>query len=285
MPSRVKVPEQAGSAVGRRERRTVRLLAFLAIGVLTAAMARPAHAQFGALRRLKDKVTGGADSATAAADSAKRDSARVAAHGAADTIKAGQSMFQRAKSVASKASDKFEATTGISAKDAALAATGVGVAGIVAKKAGMPDMSPTALMNASKVAQAAGTARQATPGVDMSKLAMPGVTAMPNTSAGLSAADAARNLAALSTNTESAALLEFQQELMEVAMKASSGDAAARARLDVWQALLMKYQPEMIRLSTGVAATQPETPKKLMDLQLAMMSEWRGKRAPKVVKP
>ncbi|MDQ6828146.1 MAG: hypothetical protein M3081_04710 [Gemmatimonadota bacterium] len=257
-------------------------------------MARPAEAQFGALRKLKNKVTGAPDSA-AIADSIRKDSIRVATGAPAvlpDTNKGGQSMFQRAKNAASKASDKFEEKTGISAKDAALAASGAGVANLVAKKAGVADIAANAMSGYGKSLLPQGNAVIPKPGVDMSKL-MPGMPTTPGVTPAMPAMPSMAAMQGLSQagtgaalNAESAAMVEFQQELMDVAMKASTGDAAARARLDAWQALVVKYEPEMLRLSTGTAVTQADTPRKLMDLQLAMMNEWRGKRAPKkIVKP
>ncbi len=278
-----------------------RLFAVSACGLFALAIARPVDAQFGALKRLKNKVTGAPDSA-AVADSAKKDSLRVAAGLPLDTMpKAGQSMFSRAKNAASKASDAFEAKTGISAKDAALAATGVGIAGVVAKKAGLPDVQSIGANVASKaISAAAGSGTPAPSAGIMSKLGipgMPGVAGTPGTPAAPGAAmsamsamssmgaqlpsmSGARSVDMTGANAETVMLMEFQQEMTDVAIKASTGDANARARLDLWQALLVKHQAEMMRLSTQEAAMLPDTPQKLMDLQMALISEWRGKKAP-----
>lgn len=279
--------QEPPSSIGGRAPRAIRLLTLAACGLLALASARPADAQFGALKKLKNKVTGTPDSASVIADSVKKDSAKVAATAPADTTKGGQSIFSRAKNAASKASDKFEQTTGISAKDAALAASGAGVANLVMKKTGVADATNIGNIGMNAIGKSASAAASAakTPSVaDLSKLGMPGMPAIPGMSAISPSVTGARVPAVIGGTAETAAVLEFQQELMDVAMKASTGDANARARLDAWQALLLKYQPEMMRLST-TAAAQPDTPRKLMELQLALMSEWRGKRVPKLVKP
>jgi len=59
-----------------------------------------------------------------------------------------------------------------------------------------------------------------------------------------------------------------------VSVAASAGDPSARARLEAWQALALKYQPEAQRLSAAAGAGDMGAVQKLQRLQFDMMKEW-----------
>jgi hypothetical protein len=150
----------------------------LGAALLVAALPLAAHAQLGAFKRLKNKVS--PDSATKAAaaaahdSAATRDTASAKASGMAglptspsgvkgaalarvgekaagvvgggDSTSATTSKRSKLARVASKAvsaSQKFEDVTGLSVKDAALIATGAGVGVVAAKKLGVDPTSMT----------------------------------------------------------------------------------------------------------------------------------------------
>ena len=108
------------------------------------------HAQFGRLKKLKEKFSA-PDSAARAKDSLEQ----IAAGVKPESVKIGRSKLQRGASIVSTANGALESTTGISAKDAALAATGVGAGNLMAKKLGLDPMSigSQALANAKMSAQ------------------------------------------------------------------------------------------------------------------------------------
>ena len=114
------------------------------------AVAIPAHAQFGRLKKLKEKFSA-PDSAARAKDSLEQ----IAAGVKPESVKVGKSMLQKGAAIVSTANGALESATGISAKDAALAATGVGASNLMAKKLGLDPMSigAQALANAKMSAQ------------------------------------------------------------------------------------------------------------------------------------
>src|SRR5437764_9006714 len=99
------------------------LLGLLTLALL-AATPHSADAQLRALKRLKNAVS--PDSATKAAEAAKDSADKAAKLAAGDTTTAKRSRLSSVVSTAAAASQKLEAATGVSAKDVALAATGVG---------------------------------------------------------------------------------------------------------------------------------------------------------------
>ncbi|MDQ6829018.1 MAG: hypothetical protein M3081_09145 [Gemmatimonadota bacterium] len=266
----------------------------LLLGVFTAlavGSASPAHAQFGALKKLKDKVTGAADS------TAKKDTTKAAT----DTTKAqGQSLFSKAKSIAGAASDKLEATTGISAKDAALTATGMGAANMIAKKVGgagdasgaggVANAIGKAMSGGVNPAQGATGAAQgvlqqlgaAQMGAGRAAAALPG--GLPGIPSAMTGVAPTSGIVA-DEGPEERTVIAFQQELMQVGMRASNGDAAAKARLEAWQALVMRYQPQITKLQSSVMTGDLAVAKALQDVQLKMMREWLGTPAVKLKKP
>ncbi|HEV7994019.1 MAG TPA: hypothetical protein VGP25_19480 [Gemmatimonadaceae bacterium] len=265
----------------------------LAAGALLVAIAPwPAQAQFGMLKKLKNKVSA-PDSTARATDSL----AQVAAGVSPDSVKIGKGLLARGMSAAGAASDKLEKTTGISAKDAALAATGIGATGLIAKKMGVDPMSMGAnMMNNAKL-NAKQRAMNAATGVNAAG-AIPG---MPNMAAlqgmqskmmqagmargaGKSAAGVtgkAPTAAAMGmtgvpnfTEADAQALLAFQQEMMQVATAASTGDVAAKARLDAWQALSVKHEAEIEKLALSAQGGDMAAMQKLQMMQYTMMKEW-----------
>ena len=273
----------ARRVVGRPQRRA----SALAIALSFAAM-QSASGQFGMLRKVKDRVSGG-DSASRAADSVARSQAVAEASktkspapvATADTSTEGTSRFARAKAAAVRASDKFEKVTGVSTKDAALAVSGAGVANLAAKKLGVDPMSlATKAMNraneepmkrASPRGSPTGSAlggltrggsANGTPGMQQMML-MRGMS-----SSGAPSADYAP------TTAEAEAMLAFQQEMVQVAMAANTGDATARARLESWNAVMLRHHSEMESLSTSAGTGDVASMQKLQLLQLTMMKEW-----------
>ncbi|MEP6689889.1 MAG: hypothetical protein ABJD07_01965 [Gemmatimonadaceae bacterium] len=240
----------------------------LLIGVFTAlvlATPAPAHAQFGALKKLKDKVTG-------AADSAKTDSTKSPT----DTTKPkNQSIFAKAASMAGAASDKLEATTGISAKDAALAATGAGAANLISKKVGGAGDGSGVTSALSKALTGGGV--NPAQGATAAPQGMLEQLAAAKMAAG---AGRANNIVG-----EQKQLLAFQQELMQVGMKASAGDAVAKARLEAWQNLIVRYQDEIGKWTIAGSGGDVSAARRLQELQLRMMREWQSGSTVKVGKP
>jgi hypothetical protein len=76
------------------------------------------------------------------------------------------------------------------------------------------------------------------------------------------------------------AVIAFEQEMMQVAVAASGGDAAAQARLDAWQAVVLEHQPEIERMTLAAQAGDLSTLQKMQRLQLDMMHEWSRTGAP-----
>jgi hypothetical protein len=251
-----------------------------------------AQAQFGMLKKLK-KAVSAPDSAARAKDSLVQISNGVLP----DSVKIGKGLLARGVAAGKSASDKMEAATGISAKDAALAATGIGAGNLVAKKMGVDPMSlgkqamATAKM---KGQQRAMDAAMGATGLNANVQGMAGMTGMPSAAqlqqmqSALATAGAARapngqaatgsailgaGLAGF-TQADAEALVLFQQEMMQVAMAASAGDASAKARLDAWQALTVKHEGEIQKLSIAAQAGDAAAIQKLQLMQFTIMKEW-----------
>jgi hypothetical protein len=245
------------------------------------------------LKKLK-KAASGPDSAARAKDSLEQ----IANGVSPDSVKIGRSLLARGVSAASSASNKLEETTGISAKDAALAATGIGATGLIAKKMGADPMSMGAnIMNNAK-ANAKQKAMNAATGVN----AIGAIPGMPDASmlqgmqakmaqAGMARGAIGKGAAGVAgkipsgatagmmgmpgyTEADAQALVAFQQEMMQVAMAASTGDAAATARLEAWQALAAKHEGEIQKLGLQAQAGDLTAVQKLQRMQFTMMKEW-----------
>ena len=274
-------PMVAGA--GRRGARwsmTVRWLA--ASALLLALSPRPADAQLGRLKKLKQKFSE-PDSAARAKDSL----AQIAAGVLPESVKINKSFLQKSAAVVSSANGALESATGISAKDAALAATGVGASNLVAKKLGLDPMSigAQAIANAKMNAQQRAMQKSAAGG----GLGTPGVTPMGGMDATqmqamqqaamANAASPPRGGSAATgdfTQADAAALMAFQQEMMQLSMAASSGDAKATARLEAWQAIALRYQPELQKLSLAAGTGDVAAAQRMQRLQFDMIREWTG---------
>lgn len=273
--------------------------------ILLAVTPLAANAQFGMLKKLKNSIS--PDSA-AKIENAKNDSIALAAKLAVgDTTPLERSKFSRAVSAAGKASEKFEEVTGVSAKDAALAVSGVGATNLVAKKMGV---DPVSLGAKALNLRQQNAANKAGPG-GISGGGMPSIPGMPNMADLMKMRSAASSSVQLPgvpksrgggqlttgnpmmgfTEADAQAIAAFQQEMMQVAMAASGGDAAAQARLERWQAIALKYQPEIERLSLSGGAGDMAAIQRLQVIQVEIIKEWvntsssKSLKLNKVVKP
>ena len=274
-------------ATGRMgwSRTSTRVAHWLMAGAMLVALSpTTSQAQFGRLKKLKEKFSA-PDSAARAKDSLTQ----IAAGVKPESVKVGKSFLQKSASVVSTANGALEATTGISMKDAALAATGVGAGNLMAKKLGLDPMSigAQALANAKMSAQqramqkAAGGVGQA----GMPSMAGAGMDAA-QLEAMQRAATTKANRAAMAnpmvgnaampnySQADIDALLAFQQEMSQLSLAASAGDPSARARLEAWEAVALKYQPEAQRLSAAAGAGDMGAVQKLQRLQFDLIKEW-----------
>ena len=256
--------------------------------VLLAATPWPVQAQFGMLKKLKAKVSA-PDSAARAKDSLEQ----IAKGVSPDSVKIGKGLLARGASAAASASNKLEETTGISAKDAALAATGIGATGLIAKKMGVDPMS----MGANMMNNAKMSAKQKAMGAASGVNAVGAIPGMPDAATlqgmqakmmqagmargvGKASAGATGKMPAAAmgvpgfTEADAQAIVAFQQEMMQVAMAASTGDVAAKARLDAWQALALKHEGEIQKLSLQAQGGDVAAMQKLQMVQLTMMKEF-----------
>ena len=263
----------------------VRVAAALLVCLASAAPSA-SEAQLGRLKQLKNKVR--PDSA-AKADAATKDSVSLANGEVVDSTPATKSRLSRAVGAAKKASDKFEDVTGVSTKDAALAASGMGLGSIAAKKLGVDPagIASRAISQASQQRAAASKAKSAAGAIgsagDLAKLAgmldPSALQAAPKTR-GTSATAAGLGLPGIG-EAEGRAMVAFQQEMMQVAMAASGGDAAAQARLEEWNAIAMRHQPEIEKLALVGQTGDMAAIQKMYRLQLDMMREWSRSSAVK----
>jgi len=193
--------------------------------------------------------------------------------------------------VVSSANGALESATGISAKDAALAATGIGASNLMAKKLGLDPMSigQQAIANAKMSAQQRAMQKSAGKvgmpggagmgGMDPAQMQAMQQAAMANASVGArgnSAAMANAYASAGYSQEDVDALTAFQQEMMQLSMAASSGDARAKARLEAWQVLVTKYQPEMQKLSVAAGAGDAAAVQRIQRLQFDLIKEWNA---------
>jgi hypothetical protein len=272
-------PQTAGR-MERRARWIAVVHVLVAALVLLVVPTTSAHAQFGALKKLKNKVSS-SDSAARAKDSL----AQIAAGVAPESVKINRSLLKRSAAVVSDANGALEEKTGISMKDAALAATGAGAAGLVAKKMGgdQGSIAGQAMNAATAKAQqrAMGAGMQAgmagmSPTDAAAMQAMRGMNATSPGAAGMSPGMGAAPGMAGYSQADAAAIMAFQQEMMQLSMAASAGDATAKARLERWQVIALKYQAEAQRLSIAASTGDMNALQKMQQLQLALMREWAG---------
>ena len=313
----------------------------IAILLLLTAVPETADAQFGRLKKLKNAVN--PDSATKA-EAAKADSIAIAAKLAVgDTTPIPRSRFSRAVTASRAGAEKFEQVTGVSAKDAALAASGVGATGLVAKKLGVDPkailakklgVDPTSIgTNAIEKAleqrslskagikasimegalnKVGGAGLQSKAGIKASimegalnKVGGAGMQSkLGNVAAGAGMVQGLPDMAELVKMQQAAmknaakqsgaglkgqsvmgfseadvrALAVFQQEMMQVAMAAAGGNAAAQARLNRWEGIALKYQPEMERISRSAGPGDLKALQRLQEIQFLMLKEWAATR-------
>ena len=263
----------------------------VAAALLVAVVPTPAQAQFGMLKKLK-KAVSAPDSSARAQDSL----AQIAAGVLPESVKVNKgSLLQRGGSAVSTANGALESATGISAKDAALAASGVGAGNLIAKKMGVDPMSlgKTAINQAKLNAQQ--RAIQKATGASGIASGIAGLAGMPDAASiramqqTMATASAARAKASKGagaaamlgvpgmagfTQADAEALVAFQQEMMAVAMLASTGDVSATSRLEAWQALTLKHQGEIEKLSLSASAGDVTSMQKLQQMQFTIMKEW-----------
>jgi hypothetical protein len=287
------------AAIGRHATRSTKVTRWLtASALLLALLPSPAHAQFGRLKKLKEKFSA-PDSAARARDSL----AQIAAGVKPESVKVGTSFLQKSASVVSSANGALESATGISAKDAALAATGIGATNLLSKKLGVDPMSigQQAMANAKMTAQQRAMQKAAgkvgAPNAGMSGMDAAQMQAMQQGAMANAAAGARANSAAMAAYANAGysqedidALTTFQQEMMQLSMAASAGDASAKARLEAWESVVMKYQVDMQKLSLAAGSGDLAAAQKAQRMQFDMIKEWNASghahaRLPKGKKP
>lgn len=256
---------------------------FAAGAIVLSLSPSPAHAQLGRLKKLKEKFSA-PDSAARAKDSL----AQIAAGVAPESVKIGKSFLQKTGSVVSSANGALESATGISAKDAALAATGIGAGNLMAKKLGLDPMSigqqaiASAKMNSQqramqKSAGKVGMSGAGTRGMDAAEMQAMQQAAMANAATARGNPAAANAYAQAGYSQEDIdALMQFQQEMTQLSMAASSGDARAKARLEAWEAIALKYQPEMQKLSVAASAGDMAAVQRMQRIQFDLIKEWNA---------
>jgi hypothetical protein len=273
-------------------RKTTSVARWLVAGAMILALSpSSAHAQFGRLKKLKEKFSG-PDSAARAKDSLEQ----IAAGVKPESVKVGgKSMLQKGASIVSSANGMLEEKTGISAKDAALAATGIGASSLMAKKLGFDPLSfgAQALAN-SKLCPQQRAMQSATGGLTggsglsgmasaamsaaqtrkMQRAAMANAGAAPANRAAVASSMAGSPAMAGYSQADIDAILAFQQEMTQLSVAASAGDASARVRLAEWEAVVLKYNPEAQRLSMAASAGDVDAVQRLQRLQFEMMREW-----------
>jgi hypothetical protein len=267
--------------------------------MMSAVAPQPIHAQFGMLKKLKNKVSA-PDSAARAKDSL----AQIAAGVKPESVKVGdKGWLAKGAKVVSTANGALESATGISAKDAALAATGIGATNLLSKKLGVDPMSigQQAMANAKMTAQQRAMQKAAgkvgAPNAGMSGMDAAQMQAMQQGAMANAAAGARANSAAMAAYANAGysqedidALTTFQQEMMQLSMAASAGDASAKARLEAWESVVMKYQVDMQKLSLAAGSGDLAAAQKAQRMQFDMIKEWNASghahaRLPKGKKP
>jgi hypothetical protein len=264
---------------------------WLVAGAMIVALSpSSAQAQFGRLKKLKEKFSA-PDSTARAKDSLEQ----IAAGVKPESVKVGRSMLQRGASIVSTANGMLEEKTGLSVKDAALAATGIGASSLMAKKLGFDPMSfgAQALAN-SRLSPQQRAMQKATGGLTggsglsgmanaaMNAAQMQKMQRAATANAGAAQANRAAMANGMAGNAAMAgysqadidAILAFQQEMTQLSVAASAGDATARVRLAEWEAVVLKYNPEAQRLSMAASAGDMGAVQKLQRLQFDMMREW-----------
>lgn len=255
---------QAGSLVHRT------IVAGLAIAMLST-VSSSASAQFGLFKKGKHKADSTAhDSTTVSNGSIASDSAAAAA----DTAKKHRSFFAKALSAAGKANNAVQEKTGIDTKALALDVATGGMSSMVGKaQAAAAAANGGGASAASAIGQSLGSHKLpfgAKLGVATALTAL-----TPHIGSAVAGAPSAMTASA-SPNADQRDVMAFQQEMLDVQSKAANGDAGARARLEQWQAISVKYQPQMTEATQRASAGDQKAVKQLSDLQIKMIREWRA---------
>ena len=95
-------------------------------------------------------------------------------------------------------------------------------------------------------------------------------------SAGMSSAIAGNPGMAGYTQADVDALVAFQQEMMQLSMAASAGDERAKARLEAWEVIALKYQTEMQKLALAAGAGDVVAAQKMQRMQFDLIKEWNA---------
>ncbi|MGH7649953.1 MAG: hypothetical protein ACREND_17720 [Gemmatimonadaceae bacterium] len=255
------------------------VVAGMAIAMLSV-VSTTSSAQFGLLKKLgKHKADSAAHDSTAVANGAIAPMAGAptaiaapdSAPTAPDTTKKHHSFFGKALSAAAKANNTVQQKTGIDTKSLALNVATGGMASMVTKAQGM-----AALANGGS-ANVAGAVGQLGHGLPFgAKLGV--ATALTAVTPRLGAGGAAPATAHVPapTSADQQDVMAFQQEMLDVQSKAANGDAGARARLEQWQAISVRFQPQITEASERASSGDQKAAKKLGDLELKMIREWRA---------
>lgn len=255
------------------------VVAGAAIAMLSV-VSTTASAQFGLLKKLgKHKADSAAHDSTAVANGAIAPTAvavpdSAAGAPAADTTKKHHSFFGKALSAVGNANNAVQQKTGIDTKSLALNVATGGMASMVTKTQGM--MAAAKSGDPSAVAASAlGQAGHKLPFGAKLGVAAALTAVTPNVSSMFGGAPASAK-ASGSTSADQRDVVAFQQEMLQVQSKAANGDAGARARLEQWQAISVKYQPQMTDATQRASAGDQKAAKHLAQLQMKMIREWRA---------
>jgi hypothetical protein len=252
----------------------------MAIAMLSA-VSTTSSAQFGLLKKLgKHKADSAAHDSTAVANGAIAPMAGAptaiaapdSAPTAPDTTKKHHSFFGKALSAAGKANNTVQQKTGIDTKSLALNVATGGMASMVTKAQGMAALANGGGAN---VAGAVGQLGHGLPFGAKLGVATALTAVTPHLGAGGGGAPATAHVP-VSASADQQDVMAFQQEMLDVQSKAANGDAGARARLEQWQAISVKYQPQITEASQRASSGDQKAAKKLADLELKMIREWRA---------
>lgn len=273
------------------------VVAGMAIAILST-VSTTASAQFGLLKKLGKHKPDSAHDSTAVANGAiapavapaavaptamtTPDSAAATAP-AADTTKKHHSFFGKAVSAVGKANNAVQQKTGIDTKSLALNVATGGAYSAVTKAQGLMAAAKSGDPSAAAAAALSQSGHKLPFGAKLGvATALTAVT--PNIGSAFGGTPATAK-ATGSTSADQRDVMAFQQEMLQVQSQAANGDAGARARLEQWQAISVKYQPQMTDATQRASAGDQKAAKQLADLQMKMIREWRAGGASSSSKP
>ncbi|HKV50315.1 MAG TPA: hypothetical protein VJO52_03870 [Gemmatimonadaceae bacterium] len=253
---------------------------------MLSTVSTTASAQFGLLKKLgKHKADSAARDSTAVANGAIAPAAVTpkvtttpdsvaAATPAADTTKKHHSFFGKALSAVGKANSVVQDKTGIDTKSLALNVATAGTYSAVTKAQSLIAAANSGNPAAAAAAALGQSGHKLPLGVKLGvATALTAIT--PNIGSAFGGTPATAK-ATGSTSADQLDVMAFQQEMLQVQSQAANGDAGARARLEQWQAISVKYQPQMIEATQRASAGDQKAVKQLADLQMKMIREWRA---------